>query len=663
MFKVFNEIAEINSETKNEVASEMLELCEKYDHNPTEYGIRCIMDEWLSNKGALINAFRTSKYWDEKNLRLVIPAKFKRNINGKVCSEFAHWATRKAKELYKQYQPKVGLFTLGEYYDYRDAVYSRERNLRNVSDYLNSSSEEYKIIRSMQKEVNAELNRINDNLLQFTQKNGIDKYSWFLPEKRCKELVAFVDAMDTIGYVREQFVSENIANHDYIKKFCEMFNITVVVGNRVSRLVQKMCKAIGLDKVVDMQKVEWTGQDGLHHEKMADRGWNYQYAQYCDAINPKEMKRDLYISVNPLDYLTSSWFVSTASCHDFSRGKHLEEIGHSSNNDYSGCYCSGTISYMLDDTTVVAYWKANEDKYDKWTKEKRCLFMIGEDKIIQSRLYPDGRDGEDENFGSLATQWRNVVQNTVAEIFDVPNLWVLRKGTCDNYVQSYGTHYRDYTSYSDCSCSILKGTDNEERIYIGHDPICVTCGEEHTSEKDLSCCDSIKCECCGSVIHEDDYDAISATNRYGEEVVFCDSYCAGNAGYVNAYDGYDYVWREECDCFEDYDGAWYLREAYEDSMVKTEDGTVFATADDALNNGYDVCYNDGCWYTEEELCRTFDDDELHLIDDCYYDDYKGEYFYDDSEMIEIDELHFYSEENAIEYGCVYNDEIEEWEVA
>lgn len=661
MFKVFNEIAEISNETKNEVASEMYELCDKYDHNPTEYGIRCIMDEWLSNKGALINALRTSKYWDEKNLRLVIPCTFKRNVNDEACKDFARWATRTAKELYKKYQPKIGLFTLGEYYDYRAAVYNKVRSLQNICDYSHSSSQEYKIIHSMYKEVNAELERINDNLLQFTQKNGIDKYSWCLPEKRYEELVAFTNAMETIGYVRDQFVSESIASHEYIKKYCEMMNISVVEGNKVSRFVQKMCKAIGLDKVVDIREVEWTGQDGIHHEKMSDRGWNYQYAQYCDAINPKEMKKDLYISLNPLDYLTSSWFVSTASCHDFSRGKHLEEIGHSSNNDYSGCYCSGTISYMLDGTTVVAYWKADEDKYDKWTKEKRCLFMIGEDKIIQSRLYPDGRDGEDENFESLATQWRNVVQNTVAEIFDVPNLWVLKKGTCGSYVCSYGTHYRDYTSYSDCSCSILKGTDNEERIYIGHNPICVTCGEEHTSEKDLSCCDCIKCEHCGSVVN--DYDATYATNRYGEEVVFCDSYCAENEGYVNAYDGDCYVWREECDCFEDCDGNWYLREAYEDSMVETEDGTVFATAEDALSNGYDICYDDYCWYSDEELCRTFDDDELHLIGDCYYDDYKGEYFYDESEMIEIDGLHFYSEENAIAYGCVYNDEIEEWEVA
>ena len=155
------------------------------------------------------------------------------------------------------------------------------------------------------------------------------------------------------------------------------------------------------------------------------------------------------LSVNPLDYLTMSFGNSWASCHTIDKQNKREMP-----NSYQGMYSSGTISYMLDSPSMVFYTvDASYDGNDFWHEPKinRQMYHWGEDKLIQGRLYPQDNDGCSTGY----TAFRAIVQKIMSEIFDFPNFWTVSKGTSEagRYIDSEGTHYRDYNNFSNCTSS------------------------------------------------------------------------------------------------------------------------------------------------------------------------------------------------------------------
>jgi hypothetical protein len=129
------------------------------------------------------------------------------------------------------------------------------------------------------------------------------------------------------------------------------------------------------------------------------------------------------------------------------------------------------------------------DEYWNEPKINRQMFHYGEEKLIQARLYPQDNDGDDAAY----VPYRNIVQGIISTIFDFPNLWMLKKGTKEvrAYVNSEGTNYRDYYHFENCSISRIKGSENEKDITIGAKPICVSCGNRHWKEDNISCCNNI----------------------------------------------------------------------------------------------------------------------------------------------------------------------------
>lgn len=101
----------------------------------------------------------------------------------------------------------------------------------------------------------------------------------------------------------------------------------ISAGQKTSRAVKKICTLIGI-----------TSNTYSDFEK--------RYAKYSDAINPLDVVRHTILSVNPVDYLLSSNGNSWSSCHTLDKNNP---------NGFSGCHCSGTMSYLLDGTTMVYY--------------------------------------------------------------------------------------------------------------------------------------------------------------------------------------------------------------------------------------------------------------------------------------------------------------------
>lgn len=267
-----------------------------------------------------------------------------------------------------------------------------------------------------------------------------------------------------------RFTSYNspFINEDFAAMINDRFPIKAVAGQKLSRVINKLCHYLEIDK---------------------DKDYNKEFAKFSDAVNPLTIKRHTVISVHPVDYLTMSFGNSWSSCHTIDK----ENIRCMSNS-YHGAYSGGTMSYMLDETSVVFYTvdgKYDGNELELEPKINRNMFHIGEDKLIQGRVYPQTND--DKN--SIYEQFRNIMQKVIADCMGKPNIWKLKRGTCAcaEVIESKGVHYRDYENFNDCNVSYLKldnDSYNENEIIVGHEQICPCCGKVHKRE------DCIECEDC-----------------------------------------------------------------------------------------------------------------------------------------------------------------------
>ena len=311
------------------------------------------------------------------------------------------------------------------------------------------------------------------------------------------------NGLSELRYYKEQLLDSEMA--EMIKQSYPDIK-GIAAGQKTSRAVNKLCKFLGVDKRENYER---------------------DYAKYSDAINPLDVVRHTILSVNPVDYLLSSNGNSWSSCHTLDKNNP---------NGYSGCHCSGTMSYLLDGTTMVYYQVDKEyDGNDLEFEPKiiRQLFHYKDGVLVQGRLYPQCNDGKN----SLYTPIRAQLQKIIADGLVAPNLWRKKGGTsaCSEVINSEGTHYRDYTCQSECSVSrivkmIPKGRVDNRHMTVGHDIYCTKCGDYHDMESTLLCEDcydtygdsgSHRCYDCGDRYDEDEMYLING-HWYCCD---CSSYC------------------------------------------------------------------------------------------------------------------------------------------
>ena len=360
------------------------------------------------------------------------------------------------------------------------------------------------------------------------------------------------------------------------------------VVEKTSRVVNRLCTYLGYNKHPD---------------------YNREFAKYADSLSPLTIKRHTVLSINPLDYLTMSFGNSWASCHTIDKTNKREMP-----NSYSGMYSSGTVSYMLDPSSMVFYTvdaSYDGDEYYTQPKINRQMFHWGEDKLVQGRLYPQSNDQNGEAY----IPYRNIVQEIMATIFDFPNLWSLHKGTehSAKYIDSYGTHYRDYECFDSCTLSVIKGSTNENRICVGHDPICIQCGREHEVEDNINCCRNCVCQDCDCVVNRED--AIEIDGEYYcrdccSYCNHCEEYHRGGSTYVR-----NVGW--VCnDCLENhYRYCDECREWCYIDDVRYVDSTDRYVCNYCLDNEYFICEECEEYYPND--CRNEGNDGRELCDRCY----------------------------------------------
>ena len=137
--------------------------------------------------------------------------------------------------------------------------------------------------------------------------------------------------------------------------------------------------------------------------------------------------------------------------------------------------------------------------------------------------------------------------------------------------------------------TIKKDSQNESSITIGHDPICIECGEEHCESESINCCrsDEVTCTRCGCVVHRDDAYEIDGEYYCEDCVVYCDI--------CNECHNVD-----DCEYVDNY--GWICDYCLDEYFVKCEDCGDYVHRDDIV-----VREVDG-W--DRELCECCADDYI-----------------------------------------------------
>lgn len=205
------------------------------------------------------------------------------------------------------------------------------------------------------------------------------------------------------------------------------------------------------------------------------------------VLQNKKVLGSVFLSIDPYDYLTSSinqhgW----KSCHRITEGE----------------YATGSLSYMLDETTIVSF-RAKKDKefsYNFWgikfkgnSKLHRQLVYFDKKtcSIIFGRQYPNDNE-------QLSKEVRGLLEERVSEYLGVNNTWKVFKNKHDgSFTDISRLHYSDVKN--DFDFKFVRLSDSRKDVAeweVGCDVPCLCgCGEkvERPGERALckSCMDKI----------------------------------------------------------------------------------------------------------------------------------------------------------------------------
>lgn len=629
----------VSDEITEEHTDAMMRAYGMFKYGVMHDAVRQEVEEVNKAKAGIRNVLSNDPNWDNKNMWIRHSTDWKRPIVPQRVEEFVDWFTEEMTRLYSEKGHKENGM---DYFEAYDALKKVSKTVLLMTKLLQNEADSTVIDKSRYGSVSLNgfhldyymaeqqrLQKIKDSFHESSvYYNG--KYIYLgLEDGNLFTAVTSVLCYlynwiehdgHTITTERARQINEIFAN-------CHKPNgrklIRVNKDMKYSRFMALLGKLTGVDKIVKMETRSWYA-DGVYHEREEDTGWNSRFAKFADGINPYIIKRHTIISTNPVDYLLASNGTNWVSCHHLCR----EDMNKS--GSYNAMYSGGASGYMLDNSTVVMYmineaYDGNEFMFVP--KERRCLFHIGEDKLIQGRVYPDGRDG-----GELGAseQMRVIMQTILAECLGVPNLWKVETGTSAIYPHEVtnGENYEDYENYDDCTISFLKGNNSDyvirpTRITIGARAMCPVCGERHSRRGWLYCSshsehynkrdddnanymvkvidgseENRTCSVCGHLVHRDDVIHDVCTGKD-----YCCAECAESDGSHYCFNTSDYRSGKYV-YYDNYHNA-YFYDRYNSHVVVAADGSIFINNSTAREAGYVFCEDVHEWRVKTEARYCF----------------------------------------------------------
>ena len=412
----------------DKLVDDVMRLLTKYNHRNTEEGVCALLNKFFENKKELIDLFVQSEHYIG-DLRISLDVEMVRETSENeiysFCSQFSK-AVDAPKAICK-YTDKHG---------------------KTLNDYLAIG------IKSL-----TASDLMDDNIRKKLSANAKNKNAFLISDGRTVEsdrvLTDFNNMISWFSRYYQSSLNENMAKKLEQYKINEKFAVNL----KTSRAFNRVCAHFGVDKLPKYNKL---------------------FAQYADMISDTKRNMKFYISLNPLDYLTMSFGNSWASCHTIDKTNRRRMP-----NSYSGAYCGGTLSYMLDQASFITFvhTRAPEDIVEAG-KIYRNMFHYQNDMLVQGRIYPQGIDGHTD----LYKVFRGFVQKELSDLLGVSNTWVKSSTRPSGVTSSSGVHYRDYTQFSNCNVSHHKEKSiSDNYVRIGHAGICPCCGRESSYSDRLTC--------------------------------------------------------------------------------------------------------------------------------------------------------------------------------
>lgn len=396
----------------DQLVDDMMALLTKYGHRNTEHGVCCVLEKFFTNKEPLIKLLQKSDNY-VGDLRIVLDAQIERHANDR---EIRNWML--------QFPAKVEAS--------KCIKKKTDANGKTLIDYYKIGKKKVTIAEFDNMEFQAYLSTRQAGLSGFT-------YDGFTVASDT-EYQNFMNVINTFRYITSSTISdehsESLKDYDIPK------------GIKTSRAFNKICHKFEVDKAPL---------------------YNKEFARYADMVSG--LKRDIkfFISVNPLDYLTMSFGVNWSSCHTIDK-KNIRNIAGA----YSGGYCGGTMSYMLDETSIITYVHDTMPENHETGKVYRNMFHFGGDGVLlQNRVYPQGNDGCTD----LYKEFRSIVQQEFAHILGLENNKWTKRDSVKN-VSSLGVHYKDYEYNNDCTVSYPteRPQCKQQGMTVGSYRVCLYCG-------------------------------------------------------------------------------------------------------------------------------------------------------------------------------------------
>lgn len=404
----------------DKLVDDVVNLLTKYRHDCTEYGVCEMLNVYFRNKIELIELLQKSDNYIG-DMRAVVDIELERDTNQSEVKNFCEAFPQNVES-----RKAICKFT--------------DENGKSIDDYMKNGKKKLKakdLLRSSKVDaLRAEKETLNKFRITGETVASFEKHDQF------RILMQY-------GFRRnyQSKVGENLAS-----EVNAIDGLSIVEGMKTSRAFNKVCSHYGVDKLPN---------------------YNRLFAQYADIVSGLKRKMKFFISVNPLDYLTMSFGNSWASCHTIDK-RNFRNTPVS----YHGEYCGGTVSYMLDKTSIITFVHNSipEDIVEEG-KIYRTMFHYRLGKLIQGRIYPQGNDGATD----LYKVFRDVVQTELSKMLGLQeNKWVKKNESCEYNTATEGVHYPDYLYVNNCNVTYVKEMplSASVTVHIGHPRICVHCGFE-----------------------------------------------------------------------------------------------------------------------------------------------------------------------------------------
>lgn len=408
----------------DKLVDDVMALLTKYHHYNTENGVGEMLNRYFTNKKDLIDLFMKSKNY-VGNMRICLDIEMERTSNN-----------REIKNFCENFPSRIEAMEF--------LCSKMDEHGKTLDDYTRVGFSRFKARDLHYGDIAQRLAR-NEELKDKFRTDGYTKASY-------ETFVNFHNAVISFKHSTEPNLSE------YTEELLTQYkmNATFKAGMKTSRAFNRMCSVYGIDK---------------------HPSYNKLFAQYADMVSGLKRKLKFYISLNPLDYLAMSFGNSWSSCHTIDKNNERKMP-----NSYSGMHCGGTVSYMLDETSIITYVYARATEDVEEGKIYRNMFHYGNGLLVQGRVYPQGNDGATD----LYRTFRRYVQTELSELLGIEDDWLRKNSSPGNYVNSYGDHYRDYEHFD--GCTVTYPREMPDAIYgmidVGHVGICPICGDYKDEEDD-----------------------------------------------------------------------------------------------------------------------------------------------------------------------------------